>query len=58
MEVFSKVVEWVYSHAVEILAILGGLHAVAKFTPWEADNKIVDFLLKVFKRIGLQPRPN
>jgi len=58
MEAISHIVEWVYSHGVEILAILGGLHAVAKITPWEADNKIVDFLLKLFKRIGLQPRPN
>lgn len=58
MGIVNRIIEWIYSHGVEILAILGGLHAVAKITPWEADNKVIDFLLKLFKRIGLQPRPN
>lgn len=57
MDIVVKAVDWLYAHAVEIMAILGGLHAIAKITPWEADNKIVDFLLKLFKRIGLQPAP-
>ena len=48
---------------VEIMALIGGVHAVAKvivsWTPTQKDDKIlsniVNFVLKVVKIVGLQP---
>ncbi len=36
-----------------ILAVLGLFSVIAKMTPTEADNKIVDFLYKIVNFLGL-----
>ena len=56
MELINQAYQWITTHGIEILAILGGLHAIAKITPTEADNKVIDFLFKLLRRIGLQPK--
>lgn len=54
--------EWIGKHWVEILAVIGGLHAIAKvvvsWTPTEKDNRFLAWVEKIFRTIGLQPKGN
>jgi len=43
----------VNKYATLILSVLGLFSIIAKMTPTEADNKIVDFLYKVVNFLGL-----
>ncbi len=36
-----------------ILAVLGGASILARLTPTEVDNKVIDAILKVIKVLGL-----
>lgn len=55
---------WIISHPIEVLGIVGGLHAIAKvvvsLTPTDIDNKVLAALANVvksiFQVIGLQPK--
>ena len=52
--------DWLGEHWIEILAVVGGLHAVAKivvnWTETKVDNKILAKVETVFRLIGLQPK--
>ena len=43
----------VTQYATVILAALGLFSVIAKMTPTEADNKVVDFLYKIVNFLGL-----
>lgn len=49
--------EYILTHWMDIgtaiLAILGAFSILAKLTPTKADDKIVDFLLKIVNTLGL-----
>jgi len=51
---------WFAAHWVEVLGVVGGLHAVAKvivnLTPTETDNKILASIEKLVRFVGLQPK--
>lgn len=59
-----NVIQWVEENWVQVLAIVGGLHAIAKvivaWTPTPKDDavlgKVVDFALRLVKVFGLQPK--
>jgi len=52
--------EWIQEHWVGILAVVGGLHAIAKvvvsWTETKADDKILASITSVMRVIGLQPK--
>lgn len=54
-------INWITQHWVEITAAVGGLVTVAsiiaKLTPWEADDKIVQFLIDALHMVALQKKP-
>jgi hypothetical protein len=49
--------EWIIAHASELtallFALLGVFSVIAKLTPTEADNKILDKILSVVHMLGL-----
>jgi len=49
--------EWITSNwkvlITGILAILGGASILARLTPTEVDNKIIDAILRLIKTLGL-----
>ena len=59
----ATIITWLQAHWIEVLAILGGAHAIAKvivaWTPTPTDDNIlagiVAFLKKIVQIIGLQP---
>jgi len=46
-------IEIISKYATVILAALGLFSVIAKMTPTEADNKVVDFLYKIVNFLGL-----
>lgn len=38
-----------------LFAVVGLASAIAKVTPTEADNKVVDFILEVLNKLALNP---
>lgn len=50
-------VHWVTANwaaiGVAILAVLGAFSAIAKLTPTQSDDKIVEFLYKIIHTLGL-----
>jgi len=54
---FGGIVSWVVANWADIgsvvLAVLGAASLVARLTPTEADNKVVDAILKVVHGLGL-----
>ena len=65
----NKIMEawaWIQSHPVEILGILGGIHAIAKpIVQWTESKKddaflemLTNFIAKIVRIIGLQPKGN
>jgi len=51
-------IEIVTKFATVILAALGLFSVIAKMTPTEADNKIVDILYKIVNFFGLNKKEN
>lgn len=59
----AQVINFIKIHWVDILAVLGGLHAIAKvivhFTPSPNDDALLDKVVNAFKTViatvGLQP---
>lgn len=53
-------IEFVQSNWVEILAVIGALHALAKplvaMTETKADDKVLALVTRVLRVIGLQPK--
>ena len=51
---------WMGENWIEVLAVLGGLHAIAKvvvgWTETKTDDKILQQVERVFRLIGLQPK--
>jgi hypothetical protein len=52
--------DWLISNWSEIiqiaLAIVGAASLIAKLTPTEVDNRIIDVILKILHSIALNPR--
>ena len=52
------IIAWVTANGgqivVALLSILGGFSIIAKMTPTQADDKIVDAILKVIQTLGLK----
>ena len=57
MEHISGIITWVTTNwtnlGIGVLAVLGGFSVLAKITPTEADDKVVNFLLNLVHKIGL-----
>lgn len=57
MEQIMAIVAWVTANGGQIvlglLSILGGFSILAKLTPTEADDKVVDAILKFIHSVGL-----
>lgn len=49
----ANAVAWVQAHGELILAVLGAFSAIARVTPTEADNKLVDMVLQGVHFLGL-----
>lgn len=53
----AEVLSFIATHGAEIitavLAILGGFSVLAKFTPTQADDKVIATILSVIHTIGL-----
>lgn len=55
---FGSIITFVTGHAELVLAVLGLASAVARVTPTEADNKVVDFIFGIIHTLGLtKPAP-
>lgn len=58
---FGGMVSWLVANWADVssvvLAVLGAASLVARITPTEADNKVVDLLLKVVHGLGLTKPP-
>ena len=54
-------VEWISEHwdeaSVIVLAALGLFSAIARVTPNESDNKVVDWIWKLINKLGLRGGP-
>lgn len=54
MEIIQTIINFDWTSIVEaIFMILGGFSIIAKLTPTEKDDKVVDAILKVVHKIGL-----
>jgi hypothetical protein len=53
----AAIIGWVMTNGGQIvtavLAILGGFSLIAKLTPTQADDKVIDSILKVIHTLGL-----
>lgn len=54
---FGSIIAFVTNHAELVLAVLGLFSAIARVTPTEADNKVVDFVLGIVHTFGLTKPP-
>ena len=53
MDVFNWIVANWELIVVAVLAVLGAASAIAKLTPTQADDKVVNWILKVIHSLGL-----
>lgn len=57
MELFSQVFTWVNLHGAEavaaVLAVMGAFSIIAKWTPTDTDDKIIQFIIDIIHKIGL-----
>lgn len=57
MEFITNLFTWLQLHGAEamaaVLAVLGGFSVLARFTPTQADDKAIQFILDIVHKIGL-----
>lgn len=57
MEFIQTILAWFAAHGAEalsaILMVLGGFSVLAKLTPTEVDDRVIQFIIDIIHKIGL-----